>query len=417
MKILHLSTFDEEGGAARAASRLHRGLLASGTDSWMLVRKKVADRERVLVCGNEGSFNKATAMLRPYIDALPLKFYPNKRKSPWHVAWMPNKLVGSIDAIAPDIVHAHWLCSGFLSLRNLEQVPTKLVWTLHDSWPFTGGCHIINDCVSFRERCGQCPQLGSVYKNDLSSLGLYRKQHLYQKNQPIFVAPSRWMAEQARTSSLLADARIEIIPNGLDTSIFQPIDKQLARGLLNLPLDKKIIMFGAMSSTSDPNKGFEKLKKSLEVLKQSAIKDQIEIVIFGATEPKEKLDIGFRTTYLGRLHDDVSLAVAYSAADIICIPSIQESFGQVATEAMSCGTPVVAFATSGLLDIVDHNITGYLALPYDEVDFAKGIELLLGNQSRLITMSIAARNRVIKNFEISVVCSMHSNLYENLIYT
>ena len=415
MKVLHLSTFDEEGGAARAASRLHRGLLASGVDSTMLVRRKVADRERVLVCGNEGKFNKASATLRPYVDALPLEFYRNKKNSPWHVAWLPNKLGKHINNISPDIVHAHWVCSGFLSLHNLQQIRTKFVWTLHDSWPFTGGCHIVNDCVSFRGRCGQCPQLGSAYEHDLSSLGWHRKRHLYQKNQPIFVAPSRWMADQARSSSLLADARIEIIPNGLDTSTFRPIDKQSARELLHLPPDKKIIMFGAMSSTSDPNKGFEKFKKTLEVLKQSAIKDEIELVIFGAAEPVEKPDLGFRTTYLGRLHDDVSLAVVYSAADVMCVPSIQESFGQVATEAMSCGIPVVAFGTSGLLDIIQHDVSGYLASPYDEVDFAKGIELVLSDQSRLVRMSLAARSRVTTTFDLSLVTQNYKNLYESLL--
>ena len=173
-------------------------------------------------------------------------------------------------------------------------------------------------------------------------------------------------------------------------------------------------MFGAMSATSDPNKGFEKLKGVLSALEHALFSDEIEVVIFGASEPMNRPDFGFRTTYLGRLHDDVSLAVAYSAADVICVPSIQESFGQVAVEAMSCGTPVVAFATSGLLDIIEHEVTGYLALPYDELDFAQGITFLLSNQSRYKAIAAAARSRAVKHFDIAIVAHRHLAIYEEL---
>ncbi len=415
MKILHLSTYDEEGGAARAAGRLHRGLLDGGVDSWMVVRRKVGDGQRVLSCGNEGKLNKAAALMRRSVDALPLVLHVNRQNTPWNIAWLPNELGRHVKNIGPDIVHAHWVCQGFLSLHNLKKIGPPLVWSLHDSWPFTGGCHIVGSCSAFRSECGHCPQLGSTHKYDLSLLGWHRKRRLYEKKRPIFVAPSKWMAEQARSSSLLADAQIEIIPNGLDTNTFRPLDKQTARELLHLPLNKKILMFGAMNYDSDPNKGFDVLRKSLCILKQSAIRNDIELAIFGAAKPEQELDLGFRAHYLGRFHDDISLAAVYSAADLICVPSIQESFGQVASEALSCGTPVVAFATSGLLDVVEHNVTGYLASPYDEVDLARGMELLLSDQSRLNRLSHAARACAIDRFELSVITSRYRNLYESLL--
>lgn len=414
MKILHLSTFDEVGGAARAASRLHRGLLGNNVDSWMAVRKK-ANGNRVVLCGKEGRFGKALSALRPYVDALPLSCLTDRQNTPWNIAWLPNRFGRLISTVSPDIVHVHWVGAGFLSLHNLNQPRMKVVWTLHDSWPFTGGCHIINDCTAFRKRCGQCPQLGGKSHYDLSWLGWQRKSHLYEECQPVFVAPSRWMAEQARSSSLLANARIEVIPNGLDTNVFRPIDKRTAREMLRLPHDKRIVLFGAMSATSDPNKGFYKLKKILFALEQSDLRDEIELAIFGATEPANKPDMGFRTNYLGLFHDDISLAAVYSAADVMCVPSIQESFGQVAVEAMSCGIPVVAFGTSGLLDIIQHGVTGYLAAPYDEADFAKGIEYLLSNLSHLDSMSKAARSRAKECFELSVVASRYLNLYEEIL--
>lgn len=415
MKVVHLSTYDEVGGAARAASRLHRGLLDLGADSWMAVRRKDGDCSRVLSCEDNGKLNKATALIRRSVDALPLALLANKQDTPWNIAWLPNRVVRKINEMSPDIVHAHWVCQGFLSLHDLSRIRPPLVWSLHDSWPFTGGCHVVGGCSSFRMSCGRCPQLGGAHRHDLSLLGWHRKRRLYERKRMTFVAPSSWMAEQAKSSSLLADARIEIIPNGLDTSTFRPLGKQLARELLHLPDNKKILMFGAMNFSSDANKGFGILHQALSVLRQSAIKDEIELAIFGAAKPEQGPDLGFPTHYLGRFHDDISLAAAYSAADVICVPSIQESFGQVATEAMSCGTPVVAFATSGLLDVVEHDVTGYLAAPYDEVELAKGVELLLSDPSRLNRFSLAARARAIERFEISAVTSRYVRLYESLL--
>jgi len=415
MKILHLCSVDGEGGAARAAGRLHRGLLNKVEASWLAVRRKREGAKNVIKCGSDGKLGKLISLLRPYIDALPLVLFSKKKYVPWSIAWLPNKLSQLQLKIAPDIVHVHWIGTGFLSLGNLDRTNTKIVWTLHDAWPFTGGCHIINECTAFKNSCGTCPQLGSKRKYDLSWLGWRRKQQLYRNQQMVFVAPSRWIAEQARSSSLLSSSQIEIIPNGLDTNVFQPIDMRLARQLLGLPPDKKIILFGAMSATSDPNKGFDKLKKSLLHLKRSGFGDNIELVVFGSSEPIEKPDIGFHTTYLGRFHDEVSLAIIYSAADVMCVPSVQESFGQTATEAMSCGTPVISYATSGLLDIVDHKVSGYLAKPYDEVDFAKGIELLISDESCLQQMSIDARKKVLECFDISVVTSKYIDLYEQIL--
>jgi len=415
MKILHLNAFYGEGGAARATNRLHRNLLSRDKESWMVVRRKEEDNKNVIQCESDGKLVKLVSTLRPYLDAFPLVFFRKKRNLPWSISWLANQFIRVQSKISPDIVHVHWVGAGFLSLRNLSKIESRMVWTLHDAWPFTGGCHIINNCTAFKQSCGKCPQLGSGNHYDLSWLGWHRKKNLYNNNKITFVAPSHWIAEQARSSSLLSRFRIEVIPNGLDTNTFQPVDKQLSRKLLGLPQDKKIILFGAMSATSDSNKGFDKLQKSLLHLKKLGFGDNVELVIFGSSEPANKPDMGFHTTYLGRFHDDVSLAIVYSAADLMCVPSIQESFGQTATEAMSCGTPVVSYATSGLLDIVDHKVTGYLAQPYDEMDFAKGIEFLISDSSCLQTMSKDARNKVLKCFDISIVASKYIELYEQVL--
>ncbi len=173
------------------------------------------------------------------------------------------------------------------------------------------------------------------------------------------VTPSQWLANCARNSSIFKDLRIEVIHNGLDIQRFKPIENNTARHLLGLPQDKELILFGSVSPTSYNRKGFHLLRPALQKLSQSPmLQERLELVIFGASEPKEPIDVGFKIRYLGRLNDDISIALTYSAADVMIVPSIQEAFGQTASESLSFGTPIVAFNANGLKDIVDHQQNG-----------------------------------------------------------
>lgn len=413
MKVLHLSTFEQSGGAARATMRLHDGLLKDGVDSQVLVMNKSSNKPEVHAM--TGSvIQPFNVRVRPRIDALPLIRYPNKIDSPWNVGWLPSGLNGKIEALNPDVVHMHWVGAGFYSIEEMKKLPKKWVWTMHDAWAFTGGCHILEGCAAFEGECSHCPQLGSQKKCDLSHDGWLRRRELFSKKMPIIIAPSRWMSEKIRSSSLLRDSRIEIIPNGLDTSIYYPIDKSVARQTLGLAHDKPVILFGALSASSNKNKGYEKFKEALLVLKKKYSADQIQLLVFGDNQIEQEYDFGFEIKFLGELNSDESLVRAYSAADVLCVPSLQESFGQVASEGMACGVPVVAFATSGLLDIVDHLATGYLAKPFDVVDFASGIHYVLHDKSRAEALSMASRIRSLERFDIKAVVRSHQILYRDL---
>jgi glycosyltransferase involved in cell wall biosynthesis len=225
--------------------------------------------------------------------------------------------------------------------------------------PFTGGCHYSRECNKYTQSCGYCPQLKSQQDGDISRWVWWRKTKAWKNLDLTIVTPSQWLANCARNSSLFKDLRIEVIHNGLDIQRFKPIEKNTARHLLGLPQDKQLILFGSVSPTSDNRKGFLLLKPALQKLSQSPmLQERLELVIFGASEPKEPIDVGFKIRYLGRLNDDISLALTYSAADVMIVQSIQEAFGQTASESLSCGTPVVAFNANGLKDIVDHQQNG-----------------------------------------------------------
>ena len=413
MKPLLLSTSDISGGAARAAYRLHTGLRRIGVESQMLVQVKSSDDCSVI--GPKSKWEKGWGRLRPMIDAVPLKFYRNHQKIIFSPAWMPDNLKKKVTAINPGLLHLHWVAGGFLRIETLKHFNKPLVWTLHDSWAFTGGCHIPFECKRYRESCGACPLLGSSRKNDLSHRIWKRKHKAWRELDITIVTPSRWLAQCARDSSLFCDYRVEVIPNGLDLNRYKPMDRQVAQELLSFPQDKKLILFGAMSSTSDKNKGFQFLQPALQKLAANGWAEKAELIVFGASEPANPPDLGLKVHYAGYLNDDISLALLYAAADVFVAPSIQDNLPNIVIEALACRTPCVAFDIGGMSDMIKHQKTGYLAQPFETDDLAHGIDWVLQDTNRLKQLSLQARKKAEKDFELSVVSNRYLELYKEVL--
>jgi len=413
MKTLILSTFDVEGGAARAAYRLHNGLQRIGIDSQMLVQTKYGDDRTVI--GPQTKMKKGFGLIRPTLDSFPLVLYPNRQDILFSPAVLPDNLATLVAKLNLDVVHLHWVAGGFLRPKTLKRFNKPLIWTLHDMWPFTGGCHYDQECSRYRESCGQCPMLNSSKNWDLSRWIWWRKQKAWKDLDFIVATPSHWLGDCAKASSLFCDLRVEVIPNGLDLSRFKPFDKRIARELLFLPQDKKLILFGAIDSTSDKRKGFQFLQPALQALANNERENEIELVVFGSSKPPNPPELSMKTHYLGHLPGDLSLGLLYAAADVMVAPSIQEAFGQTASEAMACGTPVVAFGTTGLLDIVDHKRTGYLAQPFDAEDLAKGIAWVLEDEERWQVLSRQSRQKVEDEFAIESVAQRYAELYKEVL--
>jgi glycosyltransferase involved in cell wall biosynthesis len=407
VKVLHVNTFDNAGGAARAMHRLMKALQSEGVDAKMLVARQELDDPTVL--GPKGTISKGIAVARHMVDQMPLRKY-RKRDGYFSPAWLPDKVAQRIEAEAPDVVHLGWLAAGFMRIESMARIQRPTVYSLHDMWAFTGGCHVTGECERFMSGCGDCPILKSGRGKDLSSRVFNRKMAAWRDWKPVVAAPSRWIAETARKSPLFAEREIRIIPWCLNLKTFKPVSKPQARELLGLPMDRKVVLFGAMSATSDPNKGYDLL---LEALGRMQSKD-VTLAVFGASHDPNAGRLPFPTQFLGRLHDDVSLRLAYSAADVMAVPSRQESFGQSASEAMSCGTPVVAFGATGLLDVVGHQTSGYLAQPYDPADFAKGMDWVLAADARL---SENARREAEERFAPANTTALYRTAFEDAIAT
>jgi glycosyltransferase involved in cell wall biosynthesis len=410
MRILIVNTSDIEGGAARAAYRLHRSLLIEGVDSQMLVQSKASDDFTVVGPGTK--IQKGLGRIRPTLDSLPLQRYKNRTKTLFSPAWVPfSGVVDRINALQPDVVHLHWIAGGMLRIEDIARIKAPIVWSLHDMWPFTGGCHYDENCGAFRQQCGDCKVLQSPKSKDLSRRIYQRKQAAFQQKKDItLVGLSRWLADEAVASSLFSAEQVVNLPNPIDTQVFAPFDQVAARNLLNLPQDKKLILFGAMGATSDPRKGYIELSQALQKLQTQ----DAELVVFGASQPQKGAEFPQPAHYLGRLHDDVTLRVLYSAADVVLVPSLQENLSNAIMESLACGTPVVGFNIGGNSDLVDHKTNGYIAEPFDVNDLAKGIDWVL-NSTEYGILSGNARNKVLQNFDNKVVAPKYIELYQSVL--
>lgn len=412
MKILIVNAFDIHGGAARAAYRLHRALLAAGVDSRMLVRSKSSDDDTVIGPVAKTKVQAVKDKFRPALDALPRLPYVNKTKALFSPAWVPSsRLVDTIETINPDVIHLHWICGGMIRIEDLSRIKKPIVWSLHDMWAFTGGCHYDGGCGKYKSGCYSCPVLGSKKANDLSQHIFIRKQESFRQiNNLTVVGLSSWLAECASQSLLFSHNRIVNLPNPIDTTKFAPVEKVRARTALNLPVDKNLILYGAMSATSDPRKGYAELVNALEILPKSS---DIELMVFGSTQSIDKLESGFISHYLGHM-DEASLHLLYCAADVMVVPSLQENLSNVIMESLACGTPVVGFDIGGNGDLIEHEHNGYLAAPFSPVDLAKGINWIL-NSSDYEALSKNAREKVLKCFDSKVVVKRYLDLYKSAL--
>jgi len=413
IKVLHLNDKDIQGGAARAAYRIHQGLRSVSVDSHMMVRTRASEDDTVIPIRRRSV--KWIAETPPLFDRLPLWLYRKRQRISWSVNWIPTLTPARIARIHPDLIHLHWVGNGFVSIADIGRLRYPLVWTLADMWALTGGCHYDQECGQYQKQCGACPQLCSSHEYDASRAIWLRKRWHWRHTKLTLVAPSRWLALQARASSLFRYQRIEIIPYGLNLEHYKPLPGHIARELLGLPQDRKLIVFGAMFSTVDRRKGFQYLQSALQDLAAQGWHDQAAAVIFGSSRPHNDPDLGLPSFYTGHLYDDVSLALLYAAADVVVVPSTQESFGQVASEALACGTPVVAFGATGLLDIVEHQQSGYLARPYEPDDLARGIAWVLEDDERLARLGHRCREKAEQEFGLELQARRYRALYEDIL--
>lgn len=407
MNILHLIGGDLSGGAARGAYNLHQGLLQAGASSKILFNGSPVD-DPDIVSWAATPIGKMKRIFRTRMDRLPLElFYPNRGPADYSPGLFGYNVVNSPLYDWADLINLHWINWGSFDVNALKNSAKPIVWTLRDMWPMTGGCHYALDCSRYEHGCGQCPQISSSRNYDLTRyLAARKKKGLPKHFHGVGISP--WISQCALNSDIMNGQEISTIFNAIDTDSFFPVDKLTARKLLGLPLDKDIVLFGSISN--DLYKGGNLLFEALHLLDEKEL-PILNIAVGSKGSRKHQFDL----KYMGYLHDDISLRLVYSAADVFVAASRAEAFGKMLAEAMACGTPVVAFDATGPKNIVLHKETGYLATPFLSQDLAKGIEWVLDDKARADKLGENSRKHAEKNFSLSVVTQQYVRLYKDLL--
>lgn len=416
MLVTHLSTSDIQGGAARAAHRLHAGLGKIGVDSSMLVWRRSSEEPRVRKYeGRRNLLSRARRRVQGWRMRRDADIYQSTR--PAGLERFSDDRSWALDLGAHlgvcDVVNLHWV-AGFVDYGSFfRSVPERIpiVWTLHDMNPFTGGCHYDCGCDRWQRHCGNCPQLGSDTERDLAYAVWERKQEAFASipsGRLQIVAPSRWLADEARRSSLLGRFPAVVIPNGLDTGCFVPKTKNAAREALGLPARTSVVLFVA-DSAGNSRKGFSYLREALRGMNGSA---DLILCSLGCGEPR--LDSSVRHVHLGSVANDRLLAAVYSAADVFVIPSLQDNLPNTVMEAMACGTPVVGFDIGGIPDMVRPGETGLLVPARDTPALRGAIERLLGDDAMRERLGRRCREVVGAEYTLERQAREYATLYERL---
>ena len=405
MHVVHLNYSDSIGGAARAAHRIHHAVRGVGVDSILLVNRAALSDPTVV--GPATAPGRLLAKSRRILASPWRSLLKTATPGLHSPACIPSRWASRLNASAADVVHLHWINSEMMSIADIGRLTKPTVWTLHDMWALCGAEHY-TDGVRYREGYSPANRPSCESGFDLDRWTWRRKQRHWQRPMQI-VTPSRWLADCVEQSSLMGEWPVMVIPNPLDTEVWRRVDKLRARQLLNLPPDAPILLFGALGGDEDPRKGFDLLRDALQHLRGRVA--GLELIVFGQLAPKQDLSLGFPVHHTGYLRDDERLRLLYSAADAVAVPSRLEAFGQTASEAHACATPVVAFNTGGLADIVAHRETGYLAKPFDVPDLAAGIEWVIAAKGAGPDLAAAARDRACRLWDSPVVARQYADLY------
>jgi len=417
MRVLLVNTSERIGGAAIAASRLLRALNRCGVEAEMLVRDKQTDNPRVITIADSPVQRLRFAADRAYI-------YLRNGLTRQNLFAIDTGRFGTDITRRPefrraDVVHLHWINQGLLSLRDVERIcqsGKRVVWTMHDMWPFTGICHHADQCLLWKEACGNCPLLRRPTAHDLSWQVFRRKAQVYGAHRLSFVGCSNWLTGLAQQAPLLAGQHVESIPNPIDTVRYTPVgsaaERDKIRRSLGLPTDRQLLLFVAYKVTT-PAKGIAYLREAIAQLctQHPEWRSQLGLVAVG--REAERLRGSFEVpVYAAEYTETETVMTAYyRAADLLVMPTLMDNLPNTIMEAMACGVPCVGFEVGGLPQMITHETDGYLVRYKDTAHLVYCLHEALTSPHRA-ELSRAARHKAVTAYSEEAVAARYAALYE-----
>ena len=409
MNVLIVSTSDNRGGAAIAAYRLMNALKSEGVNIKMAVIDKRSNNSDVIQVGNK--LNTRYNFYRERGEIFLINRLSKVNLFDVSIANTSTSITKLDEFKNADVIHLHWINQGMLSIKEIEKIlqsGKKVVWTMHDMWPFTGICHHAAGCNHYERSCGMCPYLTNPSEFDISNFIFEKKKQVYSIGNITFVACSEWLKKLADKSPIVRNQKVINIPNTIDTELYKPMDKHVIRKKLNLPTDKKIILFAA-AKASDARKGTDYLVNASKLITE-LYQDELLFLIVGSQGAEIAERLHTPTFCMGYV-DSLKMPEVYNAADVYITPSLQENLPNTIMEAMSSGIPCVGFDIGGIPEMINHKSTGYIAKYKNSEDLASGlIWTLFEADSEVLAHN--SREKVLVSYGQSKIANLYKNIYE-----
>lgn len=409
MRIVQINQQDVGGGGFVVPFRLHQAFRRLGHESYLVVISKLSDDPWVVPLIRPNFLSKVLWRVLDVFNSIELRRYRRKASYGWvnhNVAtWAPRL----IKRLEPDVVNLNFF-NCMLSSSQVARLKVPLFWTFHDMSPFTGGCHCTPICTRYRNECGECPELDSDLENDISSRG-YKQRRQIWSNDIVGIVQSRWLENEARSSSLCRDQQLRMIHNGVPLDVFRPSLRDAARERLGFANENFYVLAGSAANVN-PLKGMQFVREAAKVL-GSRYKQKVVFVTFGGSSSDFQ---GVETLHMGYLNSDVALAELYAACDVYVLPTLLDSLPTTLIESIACGTPAITFDIGGCVDIIEDGVNGLVLQEHTGLAIATAIErFLLMSSIEITAYRKRARSVSEEKFDIMEMAERYLEIYRSAV--
>ena len=401
--ISHISTADSSGGSAVSANRIHR----------KLIENKIYSK---IFTGIRSQENTSVNYLTKYRLLRYVDNYYNilSNKFGFQYDFIPSNLFLNKELKKTNIFQFYNLHGGFFSLGTIKKLSkiAPIILRFSDYWPLTGHCAYPGDCSKWKKICTECPNL-STYP----SIGLDQTQRLWKKKKKIFsniditlIVPTQKMYNEVKNSLFFKNKEIYKIPNGIDINSFFFEDKTFAKKSLKIP-NIFTVLFIAHVAFNNYRKGTHLLERLLNKFKDEK---NIQFLIVGNDSFKWR-KLGYKNIYTYDFTENIKeKKLIFCASDCKILTSINENFPNVILESMACGTPVVAFESGGIKEIIS-NDNGMLVEKENIEKMEDNIRHLKKNYSLFKKLSSNAMKTIKAEFSSEVEIKKYIQIYKNIL--